>query len=81
MSGSAITADDELDTFGMCCPMPIYATATKMKELAPGQVLRVSSDDKGFLKDLPAWCQQTGNSCIRVEEEEPGEYVGYVKKS
>lgn len=81
MSAETIAVDDELDTFGMCCPMPIYATSKKMKELVAGQVLKVSSDDKGFLHDLPAWCQQTGNPCLRVEEEGPGEFVGYVKKS
>jgi len=81
MSAPSITADDELDTFGMCCPMPIYATSKKMKELAPGQVLRILSDDKGFLKDLPAWCEQTGNPCLAVAEEEPGEYVGYVRRA
>ncbi|RMF87232.1 MAG: sulfurtransferase TusA family protein [Nitrospirae bacterium] len=76
-----MAADAELDTFGMLCPMPIYATSQKLKELAPGQVLRVLADDKGLLNDLPAWCAQTGNECLGVEEVEPGEYVGYVRKA
>ncbi|HBB41023.1 MAG: hypothetical protein COW73_03495 [Nitrospirae bacterium CG18_big_fil_WC_8_21_14_2_50_70_55] len=80
MSEAPLAVDGELDTFGMCCPMPIYATSQKLKELAAGQVLKVSSDDPGFLKDLPAWCKQTGNPCLRIGEEESGEYVGYVCK-
>ena len=71
--------DIELDTIGMQCPVPIVKTAKKMKEMTPGQVLRIMSDDDGFRADIVAWCESTGNEFLGLEEE-PGKIIGYVKK-
>ncbi len=71
--------DFELDTLGMQCPVPIVKTAKKMKELTPGQVLRIVSDDDGFKADIVAWCESTGNEFLGLEEES-GKIIGYVKK-
>ena len=38
-------ADKTLDCVGLYCPMPIYKTAQKMKELKPGEVLEIVADD------------------------------------
>jgi TusA-related sulfurtransferase len=74
-----IPVDAELDTYGMLCPMPIFATSRKLKELKPGQVLKVFADDAGILKDLPAWCRQTGNEFLGFVEAKEDEYVGLVR--
>lgn len=71
--------DFELETLGMQCPVPIVKTAKKMKELTPGQVLRIISDDDGFKADIVAWCESTGNEFLGLEEES-GKIIGYVKK-
>lgn len=71
--------DFELDTVGMQCPVPIVKTAKKMKELTPGQVLKITSDDDGFKADIVAWCESTGNEFLGLEEES-GKIIGYVKK-
>jgi len=63
-------ADKTLDCVGLYCPMPIYKTAQKMKELKPGEVLEIVADDKGIKKDIPAWCNSTGNECLGVEEKD-----------
>lgn len=75
-----ISADAELDTFGMLCPMPIFATSKKMRELSSGQILKVLADDEGICKDLPAWCRQTGNECLGVTDVD-GDFVGFVRKA
>ena len=75
----SIKADATLDCVGLYCPMPIVQTATKIKELDPGQVLEVLADDKGIQLDMPAWCASTGHECLAIEEE-GGEYRVYVKK-
>ena len=72
-------ADQRLDCVGLSCPMPIYKTAQKMKELKPGEVLEITADDKGIKKDIPAWCHSTGNECLGVEEKD-GEIHLFVKK-
>lgn len=73
-------ADETLDCIGLYCPMPIVHTARKMKELRPGQVLEVLSDDEGIKEDMPNWCKTTGNEFLGIEEESGG-YKVYIKKS
>lgn len=75
-----IPVDAELDTYGMLCPMPIFATSKKLKEMKPGQVLKVFADDAGIVKDLPAWCRQTGNEFLGFLDGEE-DYVGLVRVS
>jgi tRNA 2-thiouridine synthesizing protein A len=64
-----IKPDEILDCFGLACPMPIFKASNKIKEMQPGQVLEVQSDDDGIEKDMPAWCDLTGN-----------EYLGQIKE-
>jgi tRNA 2-thiouridine synthesizing protein A len=73
-------AKESLDCVGLYCPMPIVQTAAKIKQLNPGDVLEVVSDDKGIVKDMPAWCDATGNELLGIEEA-GGEYKVYVKKT
>jgi tRNA 2-thiouridine synthesizing protein A len=75
-----VKADATLDCIGLYCPMPIYNTAKKIKELKPGQVLEVLADDEGIKEDMPAWCRTTGNELLGIEEEN-GEYKAYVRKA
>ena len=72
-------ADHTLDCIGLYCPIPIVKTAQKIKELAPGEVLEVLSDDTGIKSDMPAWAKKTGNEYLGLEEDE-GEIKVYVKK-
>jgi TusA-related sulfurtransferase len=73
-------ADATLDCIGFYCPMPIFHTANKLKELEPGQVLEILADDEGIKVDMPAWCRATGNELLDIEEE-TGEYKVYIKKT
>jgi tRNA 2-thiouridine synthesizing protein A len=74
-------ADATLDCVGLYCPMPIVKAAQKIKEMKPGEVLEVVADDKGIKKDMPAWCQTTGNECLGIEESASGEIKVYVRKT
>lgn len=73
-------ADQSLDCIGLYCPMPIVKTAGKIKELKRGEVLEVLSDDKGIVKDMPAWCQATGHEYLGMEQKDK-EFRVYVKKT
>jgi len=73
-------ADQTLDCIGFYCPLPIVKTVEKMKELKVGEVLEMVGDDKGILKDMPAWCDATGHEYLGVEEE-GGEIKTYIKKT
>ncbi len=72
-------ADVSLDCYGLLCPMPIFKTAERIKELLPGQVLEVIATDEGIKGDIRAWCQTTGNEFLGIEEAD-GEYRAYVRK-
>jgi tRNA 2-thiouridine synthesizing protein A len=72
-------ADQILDCYGLLCPMPIIQTALKIKEMRIGEILEVVSTDKGIKEDMPAWCRQTGQEFLGMEEE--GDvFKAYVKK-
>lgn len=74
-----IKPDLILDCTGLACPMPIFKTSNKMKEMSSGQVLEVQSDDDGIEKDMPAWCKMTGNEFLGLRKMS-GEYHVYVRK-
>jgi len=60
--------------------MPIIKTAEKMKEIKPGEILEIISDDPGIKEDMPAWCKSTGNEFVGIEESD-GEFKVYIKKA
>ena len=74
-----IKPDEVLDCVGLSCPMPIFKTTTRIKEMRSGQVLEVQSDDDGIVKDMPAWCQMTGHEYLGLTRH-GDEYHVYVKK-
>lgn len=72
--------DSMLDCLGLYCPMPIFKTSKRIKELKKGEVLEVLADDEGIKEDMPAWCRATGNDFLGLEEDD-GEYRVYIRKS
>ena len=77
---AAIQVDHELDARGLLCPMPIVKTAKAMKELAPGEVLKLLATDRGSVTDVPAWTDTTGNELLEWHEE--GDFFVYlIRKS
>jgi TusA-related sulfurtransferase len=79
VSETQITESAVLDARGLLCPMPIVRTAKAMKELEPGQVLRLIATDRGSIADVPAWAESTGNELLEWHEE-GDELVFLVRK-
>ena len=50
-----------LDARGLNCPLPILRTKKALNGLASGDTLHLISTDPGSVKDIDAFCQQTGN--------------------
>ena len=73
-------ANVTLDAFGLLCPMPIIKTAQEMRKLRAGEILEIISTDEGIKVDMPAWCKNTGNEFLGIEES-MGEYKVYVRKA
>lgn len=71
--------DHELDTRGTACPIPILLTRKAVAGLAPGELLRVLASDPGSVKDMEAFCRQTGASLIESGQRE-GAYLFVLRK-
>ncbi|MEW8492709.1 MAG: sulfurtransferase TusA family protein [Candidatus Thiodiazotropha taylori] len=57
-----------LDTRGLNCPLPILRTKKAIAGMQVGEVLEVTSTDPGSVKDLDAFCSQTGNEMLSSKE-------------
>ncbi len=60
--------DETLNCLGMRCPRPIVEMAKRMRKMQPGQVLELLANDQVAKKDVPGWCQETGNEFIGRED-------------
>lgn len=59
----------EWDAGAMGCGELVMELRVRLKELEPGQVLRLIAEDPGARQDIPAWCRMTGN--LMVEAKHP----------
>lgn len=73
-------ATQTLDTRGMNCPLPILRTKKALTDLAKGETLAVVATDPGSLKDMQAFCKQTGNELVSSSANQ-GEFEFLIRKS
>jgi tRNA 2-thiouridine synthesizing protein A len=79
-SGKAqMNFDKELDARGLNCPLPILKSKKSLNDMTSGQVLKVVSTDPGSVKDMQAFCKQTGNPLLSSAEENKA-FVFFVQK-
>ena len=60
--------DHHLDVTGLLCPVPVLMTARAMATLDPGERLEVLGDDPEMLRDIPAWCEESGNRLLDIQQ-------------
>lgn len=64
-----MTAPDRtLDAPGLACIDLTPLIASTMRELQPGQVLEVHTDDPAARVGVPAWCRLTRNPLVHTTE-------------
>ena len=74
-----MNVDQELDTRGLNCPLPILKAKKALSTLQSGQVLRVLATDPGSLRDFAAFAKQTGHELL--EQQSLGtEFVHILKR-
>ena len=61
-------AEYEIDVKRLLCPMPVIKTQNKLKEMQPGDILKVICTDPGAKADIPAWCRIHGHEVTDIEE-------------
>lgn len=71
--------EQELDTRGLNCPLPVLRARKFLRSLARDDVLRLRATDPGTVRDVQAMCEATGDQLIESHEE-GGEFVFLIKK-
>jgi tRNA 2-thiouridine synthesizing protein A len=74
-----LNADLEVDARGLNCPLPILRARQGINRLSTGQVLKIIATDPGSVKDLDAFCKQTGNEMLESRQQN-GEYHFKLRK-
>ncbi len=69
-----------LDARGLNCPLPILKTRQAIARLASGELLTVRATDPGSVRDIGAFCQQTGHTLLEHSERD-GEFLFTIRKA
>ncbi|MDA8230583.1 MAG: sulfurtransferase TusA family protein [Magnetospirillum sp.] len=69
-----------LDVKGLNCPLPILRTKKAIKDVPAGATLQVIATDPGSVKDMEAFCKQTGNELLGWKDE-GGSYVFDIRRT
>jgi tRNA 2-thiouridine synthesizing protein A len=74
-------ADLKLDTLGKKCPMPVLMAKKEMTKMAAGDVLTLTADDAGALKDVPALVNKNAGFSIAESKQEGKIITIKIKKA
>lgn len=81
---SEVIFDDELDARGLNCPMPLVKARKQIGGLDPGKVLKITSTDRGSIKDFQGWAKIAANIELLAQETETEDdqelFLHYVKR-
>lgn len=60
---------DTLNACGLTCGTLEVLIATRLRALAPGEVLEIRSDQQEAADGVSAWARLSGNALVTVEED------------
>ena len=60
-------ADSEWDAGDLGCGEVLVMLRSRMRGIAPGQVLRLTVRDLGAPEEMPAWCRMTQRRLLRAD--------------
>ena len=63
----AVMSEMELDATGLLCPLPVLKARKRLKALAAGDRLVVTTDDPAALIDIPHFCAEAGHEIVESE--------------
>jgi len=72
-------ANKEIDARNLKCPLPILRCKKGLAEIKENEILKIVATDPGSVKDIEAFCKQTGHIMVRRDEEND-EFVFFIKK-
>jgi tRNA 2-thiouridine synthesizing protein A len=72
--------NEKLDARGLNCPLPILRTRQALNRMDSGTLLEVIATDPGAVKDMTAFCSQTGNRLVSSSEAD-NSFVFLIEKA
>ncbi len=75
-----MTFDRDLDAVGLLCPLPVLKARKRLMEMAPGEVLRLVTDDPAAVVDVPHFCTESGH-VFRGSEKARNATFFYIEKT
>jgi len=72
------TFQAELDTTGLYCPEPIMLMHSKVRDMQPGDVLKVVASDPATTRDVPKFCHFLGHELL-LQQESEGQYFYFIQ--
>ena len=60
--------DEELDTMGLLCPLPVLKAAKRLRGMPSGATLKIMADDPAAVIDVPHFCAEQGYTLVSSEE-------------
>jgi peroxiredoxin family protein/TusA-related sulfurtransferase len=79
LAQEAADARLELDACGLQCPGPVMRLVEAMAKVKAGEAVRIKATDPGFVNDIPAWAESTGNTLVGLTSEK-GIFTAMVRK-
>jgi TusA-related sulfurtransferase len=70
-----------VDAVGLFCPVPVVKLKLALEKLKPGEIVEIIADDPGFPEDVTAWCKETHNRLLSLDEGGENTFVARVEKS
>lgn len=74
-----LPVDATLDATGLNCPEPVMMLHNKVRELAPGAVLKVIATDPSTERDIPKFCVFLGHDLLG-QQREAGRFLYWLRK-
>ncbi|MDP6427008.1 MAG: sulfurtransferase TusA family protein [Rhodospirillales bacterium] len=72
--------NQELDTSGLKCPLPVLKAKKALRAMEPGEVIRVTATDPDSMQDFPEYCANAGHQLLQAAEAE-GVFTFRIRKS
>ena len=69
----------ELDARGLFCPEPVMLLHNKIRDIEPGQLLRLIATDPSTTRDVPKFCHFLGHELLETQEQE-GSFSYLIRK-
>lgn len=72
--------DDDIDTTGLLCPLPVLKAAKRLRGMASGSTLKMMADDPAAVIDVPHFCAEQGYTLLASDDED-GVQTYFIQKA